>query len=116
VIPIDGANEVGVTFRPRITFSEPVNPATLTGGNFYASAAGKRLEATIVLANDGSFAWLFFRQAMPGGSRVRVTVDGSSILAANGGALLDTDGDGVPGGVGQIEFTTVSRQPLHGTS
>ena len=68
--PLDGTAEVGVTFRPQLFFSKPVNPATLSPDNFFAEGAGVRLEANIVPANDGSFAWLFFKQAMPGSARV----------------------------------------------
>ena len=70
--PLDGASEVGVTFRPQVFFSEPVNPTTLTSDNFFATAAGMPVGANIVPANDGTFAWLFFKQALPGGTRVRV--------------------------------------------
>ena len=114
--PLDGATEVGVTFRPQISFSQPVNPATLGTNNFYASFGGQTLPATIVPANDGSFAWLFFKQPMPGGARMRITVDGSSITAAQGGSALDATGAGTPGGVLTYGFTTVSLAPLAGTS
>src|SRR5262245_10277398 len=114
--PLDGATEVGVTYRPQIFFSQPINPATLRTNNFYASFGGQPLLANIVPANDGSFAWLFFKQPMPSGARVRVTVDGSSIIAAQSGARLDADADGVPGGALEFEFTTVSLAPLVGTS
>ncbi len=116
IVPADGSTEVGVTFRPKITFSEPVNPTTLSSANFHAEAAGQLLGANIVPANDGSFAWLFFEEPMPGGTRVRTTVDGSSILSAKDGTALDADGDGTSGGVGKFEFTTVSRVALPGTS
>ena len=76
VTPSDGATAVGVTVHPRIVFSHPVNQATLTTNNFYASFGSQVLPANIVPAQDGSFAWLFFQQPMPGGARVRVTVDG----------------------------------------
>lgn len=104
--PLDGATEVGVTFRPQVFFSEPVNPTTLTSGNFFGSAAGTPVEANIVPANDGTFAWLFFKQALPGGTRVRLTVDGSTITAARGGARLDADGNGQAGSIGTFAFTT----------
>jgi hypothetical protein len=114
-VPADGANEVGVTYRPKITFSEPVNPISLVSETFAAMAAGAPLEANIVPANDGSFAWLFFKQPMPGSTVVRVTVDGSGIFSQTG-ELLDADGDGSPGGLRTFEFTTVSREVLPGTS
>jgi hypothetical protein len=114
--PSDGATEVGVTFRPKVSFSEPVNPASLTTNSFYASAAGRLLNAAIVPANDGTFAWLFLQQPMPGGTEVRVTLDGSRIFSAKDGVMLDPDGDGAAGGVADFAFTTVSVQALAGTS
>src|SRR5262249_6003420 len=71
--PQDGATDVGVTVRPQIRFSEPVNPQSLDSSSFYASFSGQVLPATIVPANDGSFAWLFFQEPMPDGARIQVT-------------------------------------------
>ncbi len=113
--PLDGATEVGVTVRPQVFFSEPVDATTLSADNFFAEAAGVDLGASIVPANDGSFAWLFFKQSMPGDTRVRVSIDGAGIRSRTGESL-DPDGDGVPGGVGEFEFTTVSTQGMPGTS
>ncbi len=115
-VPSAGATEVGVTFRPRIDFTRPVEASTLNSLDFFASdAAGNRLPATIVPATGGAFAWLFFRNPLPGASQVTVTVDGAGILAADG-AVLDADGDGTPGGPFQFSFTTVSRTDLPNTS
>jgi len=114
--PLDGAVEVGVTYRPQIFFSQPVDPASLNTNNLFASAAGVLLDANIVPANDGSFAWLFFKQAAPGSTRVLVTVDGSTIKSADGKTLLDPAGSGQPGGMLHFEFTTVSQAALPGTS
>jgi hypothetical protein len=113
--PLDGAKEVGSTYRPQVFFSRPVDPASLTAQSFFATAGSTRLAANIVPANDGSFAWLFFQEPMPGATRIRVTLDGASIRSASG-ALLDADGDGQPGGVRVVEFTTVSLVPVLGTS
>src|SRR5262249_37371710 len=58
--PTDGASDVGVTFRPKVVFSRPVDPASLTSGDFFLSGpTGDKLPAAIVPAADGSFAWLF---------------------------------------------------------
>ncbi len=117
LLPVSGAFDVGSTFRPQVFFSRPVNPQTLTSSNFYASGPnGQKLDATIVPAEDGSFAWLFLDQPMPGRSRITVTVSGSTILAAGDGVALDGDRDGVPGGTMSYSFSTVSLTPLIGTS
>ena len=60
-VPLDGAIEVGSTFKPKIVLSRPVDPATLTAANFYATAtAGDKVPAKIVPCTDATFAWLFF--------------------------------------------------------
>jgi hypothetical protein len=115
--PTNAASDVGSTFRPQVFFSRPVATATLNSNNFYATdTTGRKLPARIVPAGDGSFAWLFFETAMPGSSTITVHVDGSTILAADGGDLLDANGDGAPGGQFQYRFSTVSLAPLAGTT
>ena len=114
--PLDGAVDVGSTFRPQVFFSEAVDPTTLSGTNFFASFAGQKLDARIVPANDGSFAWLFLSAPMPGGAEIQITIDGSAIRAAGGGPALDAAGHGTPGSALQFNFTTVSLAPLAGTA
>jgi hypothetical protein len=112
--PENGADEAGVTVRPQVRFSKPVNPATLNTNNFSATALGQRLPATIVPGGNGLFAWLIFQQPMPSSTMITLTVDGASIQSADGEAL-DADGDGVAGGVLQVRFSTVSLTPVPGT-
>ena len=88
--PTAGASEVGVTVRPQVFFSKPVDPSTLNANNFFAKGPdGQKLPATIVPANDATYAWLFFTNPMPGASQVQVTVDGATIRLAGGADLLD---------------------------
>jgi hypothetical protein len=114
--PLDGAVDVGCTYRPQVFFSKPVNPATLSRTNFFASFGGQKLDAMIVAANDGSFAWLFLSSPMPGEAQIQVTVDGSTIGPAGGGKPLDAAGNGTPGSVLHFQFTTVSLAPLSATA
>ncbi len=124
VTPQNGSDEVGVTFRPQVFFTRSVDPSTLNANNFFATdTAGEKLAATIVPANDGSFAWLFFASPMPGASTITIHVDGSSIFAEEDAGeppalrmKLDADGDGEAGGMLEYQFTTVSLAPLPGTS
>src|SRR5690606_35353514 len=102
----DGTTNVGSTQRPEVRFSRAVKPESLTSESFYATAAdGTRLGATIVPAQDGSYAWLFLDAPMPGGAQITVHVDGARIRAAADGAFLDADGDGVAGGERTARFT-----------
>src|SRR4029077_8046175 len=106
VTPANGDNQVGVTFRPKVVFSRPINPATLNSNDFFATdSSGTKLPAPIVPAQDDTFAWLFFTNAMPGASAITLTVDGSGIKAADG-ALLDATGNGAPGSKFTSTFST----------
>ncbi len=115
--PTDGSQDVGSTFKPQVFFSRPVDPLSLNGNNFYATdISGVKIPAKIVPSRDGSFAWLFFTNPMPGASTITVHIDGKTILAATGGQPLDADGNGAAGGAMTYQFTTVSLTPLLGTT
>ena len=115
--PLNGAVDVGTTYRPQVFFSRPVVPSSLTSANFYATGpSGVKLPAKIVPSGDGSFAWLFFTQPMPSSSRITVHLDGSTILASGDAAMLDVDNNGTAGGQLSFNFSTVSLTPLIGTS
>ncbi len=115
--PTAGASEVGVTVRPQVFFSKTVDPATLNANNFFAKGPdGQKLPATIVPANDATFAWLFFAAPMAGASQEQVTVDGATIRLAGGADLLDAANNGTPGSKLTFDFSTVSLAPLANTT
>jgi hypothetical protein len=114
--PSDGSIDVGVTQRPRIVFSRPIDPATLTPSDFYLTdTTGAALPTTIIAAGDGSGAWLYPTTALPGGSMITLHVVGASIKARDGTAL-DAAGSGTPGTSLQASFTTVSTAALPATT
>ena len=117
VTPDDGAQDVGVTFRPQVVFSRPVDTSTLTSSSFFATGpGGAAFPATIVPAADGTSAWLFFagRSARRRGDHAAPRRLAHPRPAD--GQLLDGDEDGTPGGMLTATFTTVSLAPLLGTS
>ena len=117
VTPTGGAGDVGVTYRPQILFSRAVDPATLTNNSFYATGPdGLKIQATIVPAQDGSFAWLFFANPLPGGSTITLHVNGELIRSLGDQIKLDADGNGAAGGTFTSSFTTVSRTSIPGTT
>ena len=59
-------------------------------------------------STDGTFAWLFFTNAMPGASTITLTSNGSTIKAADG-SLLDAAGNGTAGSKLTSTFTTVNQ-------
>jgi hypothetical protein len=114
--PADGSTDVGVTQRPRIVFSRPIDPATLTPSDFsLTDTTGATLPTTIIAASDGSGAWLFPTATLPGASLITLHVLGASIKARDG-TELDADGSGTPGSTLQVSFTTVSTAELPSTT
>jgi hypothetical protein len=114
--PANGSADVGSTQRPKVTFSRPVPASSLSAANFYATdTTGTKLPASIVVSDDGLGASLFFLSPMPGASTITVTVDGSSIRAADD-TYLDAAGTGTPGSVLTFSFTSVSLASLPGTT
>ncbi|MEQ1844318.1 MAG: Ig-like domain-containing protein, partial [Nitrospira sp.] len=115
--PTTSSSDVGSTFRPQVFFSRSINPTTLNANNFYATdSTGTKLAATIVPSQDGTFAWLFFTNPMPGGETITLHVDGTTILGATDGQALDADGNGTSGGIFTSTFSTVSLMPIPGTT
>ncbi|MFZ4431140.1 MAG: Ig-like domain-containing protein, partial [Phycisphaerales bacterium] len=116
ITPGDGELDIGVTQRPRIDFSRPVDPASLTGANLFLSFSGQSVPARIVPSADGTFAWLFPTAPMPGASLITLTIKGGDTrtpgIRTASGQLLDADGDGGGGGTRIVTFTTVSTAPI----
>ncbi|MEJ0018377.1 MAG: Ig-like domain-containing protein [Acetobacteraceae bacterium] len=114
--PSAAATDIGSTFRPRISFSRAVNPDTLTATSFFATGPdGSVLSTTIVPAQDGSYAWMFFNDPMPSGAQITIHVLGSIVRAAADGAFLDGNQDGAAGGDLTYSFVTVSLTSVTGT-
>jgi hypothetical protein len=114
--PANGSTDEGVTIRPSVVFTRPINTTTLTTDNFYATATtGAKVPATVVPSSDGTYAWLFFTNPLPGGSTITLTINGSTIKAADG-SLLDAAGTGVAGSKLTTTFTTVSTVSVAGTT
>src|SRR5262249_42598880 len=70
---------------------------------------------TVVPANDGTYAWLYFTNSLPGAATITLTVDGSAIKAADG-SLLDAAGSDTPGSKLTSTFSTVNQTTVGGTT
>jgi hypothetical protein len=113
--PLDGASEVGASFRPKIIFSRPIDKSSLNDSNFFATdTTGAKLPATIVPADDGMFAWLFLQNLAPGASTITVNVNGLAIHAADG-SVLDAANSGTPGSALRFQYSTVAVVGVPGT-
>lgn len=116
VTPGAGEASVALTFRPLIEFSTAVDITTLNPANIFAlDSAGEALAVTIRPLDDGTGAWVFFDEPLPGSSVVQLVVDGDAITTSDGRAL-DGDGDGVAGGDLVQAFTTLSNTSVEGTT
>ncbi|TAY63473.1 Ig-like domain-containing protein, partial [Rhizobium ruizarguesonis] len=114
--PMDAAGDIGVTFRPKVTFSRPVDLSTLTSNSLFATdTTGAKIPATIVPFADATGAWLFFNNPLPGASTITLHLDGNAIKGQDG-SLLDADGNGAPGGEFAGSFTTVNTAFVPGTT
>ncbi|MEM7212559.1 MAG: Ig-like domain-containing protein, partial [Pseudomonadota bacterium] len=114
--PNDRESEVGATIHPFVQFNREVDLATLNSDSFFAvTATGAKIAATITPLNDGTGAWMFFENPLPGSTAIELIVDGDLILAADG-ASLDGDADGTPGGALVQRFTTVALEGLETTT
>ena len=86
-------------------------PARFPGAEPWNQAARHYLGSIrLALLAEMTFAWLFFTNPMPGGSTITVTVDGSTIRAADG-SLLDATGSGTPGS--KLAFRVDDCLPVH---
>ena len=114
--PVAAETDVAVTREIIVFFSEPVNPATIGAGGFFASFGGQVIPARLHVSNDGRKATLFYTpQMLPAAGRVHVTFDGNAAVGMDGQSI-DADADGLPGGVLQWHFDTLSLTSIAGTT
>lgn len=110
--PAAGESEVAVTRETVLRFSRPLAAGTtLSTAQLYASFGQRRLLTRVELAANRRSASLFYLEPIPASARIRVSLDGNAVVDESGKAV-DADGDGEPGGLGQIEFDTVSVTPV----
>ncbi|MGA5703507.1 Ig-like domain-containing protein [Peterkaempfera bronchialis] len=109
-VPADGAQDVALTSAVRVGFSEPVDPATVTGANVaLRSAAGTSVPATVTLDSAANAAVLTPSQQLAANTAYTLTVQqikdtAGNVLAApyrstftTGGVPLQTLGNTQPG-------------------
>lgn len=113
--PAPGETGVATTRETIFRFAAPVTVTAPLGTSVMHAALGeRRLLTRAELASDGLALTVFYLENLPGSSRVRVTIEGD-LLADGLGRAVDADGDGLPGGRGQIEFTTAPNGGVPGT-
>lgn len=116
--PTNGEDGVAVTRETIIRFDSQVQASTLTSASIYAQFSGVTLPTTVHVSPGAALvsqATLFYAMPLPGSSVINVFVDGDLILDSLGRAV-DADEDGVEGGLGSFQFSTLSLTLLQGTA
>ncbi|MBN9680943.1 MULTISPECIES: Ig-like domain-containing protein [unclassified Corallococcus] len=83
-VPVNGAPEVSVLAPIEATFSEPLDPTTANGQSIQLMTETGRLEATVILSEDGTTLTLRPASPLPVNQQVRVVMAGTVVdLAGN---------------------------------
>jgi hypothetical protein len=114
--PSTGAEGVAVSRETVISFTTPLaESTTLDNETVYAEFAGQKLASVLLLSSDRKSISLFYNGYLPGGSVIRVMVNGDK-LTDIAGRKVDADGNGSPGGIGTVEFTTLAIGTIPNTA
>jgi hypothetical protein len=112
--PLNGEGMVSLTRDGVVRFGTKVKPETVTNEAFYLIANGQRLAGQVKVSSTNEFATFLTNEILPASTEVRMVVDGSKILSQNGVAI-DANGDGLVGGIGTADFTTLPIVRIAGT-
>ncbi len=116
ISPAEGEIGVAVTRETIFRFDGPLaSDVTFAASSLFAEFGGRRLLSRNELSGDRKTATLFYLENLPASARVHVTLDGTNLRDATG-TPLDADNDGLPGGIGVIEFETAGTSALPGTA
>ncbi len=114
--PAQGEERVAVTRETIVRFSRALAPdVVLTPTQFNAAFGGRRLLGRVQLSADRRSATLFYLEPIPGGARIRVTLEGAGLRDVQG-REVDVDGDGLAGGTLQLDYGTLGLTVLEGTA
>jgi len=114
--PSDGTGGVAVTRETIIYLSNPLSVGISDIADaVYAAFGEERLIARIEVGVDRKSITLFYDENLPGGVRINLTLNGD-LLKDDKDRMLDADGNGEPGGIGQFSFTTLSLATIPNTA
>lgn len=114
--PLHGEGGVAVTRETILRFSDRLGETSMIGQeSVFAEFGGNRLPARIHVGPDRRTVTLFYASPLPAKARIRVSVAGD-LLVDELGRAVDGDGDGEPGGIGEVEFDTLSLTVIEGTA
>jgi hypothetical protein len=114
ISPASGEEKVNLNRDTIVNFGKKVDPATVTGDNFYLIANGQRVAGKIKVSSTEEFATFIYDASLPSSTEIRVTVNGDKIIGRDGLAI-DGNGDGTPGGMATGDFSTLPITQIPGT-
>ena len=109
--PSHGESGIAVTREMIVRLSQPLSSnVVLTVQKFHADFGARRFLSRVEVSNDRRTLTLFYLENLSGSTRVKVTLEGNTLLDF-AGRPIDADGDGQPGGTAFIEFETLGLTP-----
>lgn len=114
--PSAGEGNVSLTRETIFRFTQPLSSTNVINTNtLYATFGGRRILSRVELANDKRGLTLFYLEPLPSSARIHVTLNAPSLTGLLG-TQLDGNGDGLPGGMGTLDFDTASITPIPNTA
>lgn len=113
--PIQGEQAVALTRETILEFDRPIQVPKSLGAAIRVQSGGHDLPARIEPSPDGRGLTLFYAEPLPAASLVQVLVSGDDLLDA-GQVPIDANGDGAPGGLAVVGFSTITVTPIEGTA
>lgn len=114
ISPTSGEAMVNVTRNAVVRFDREMDPATIDSDSFYIKKNQEKILGSVEVSSTGMFATFFPSDPLPVSTQYQVVVDGSKVMDMDG-ISLDADGDGLPGGIRQSLFRTLSETRIPGT-
>lgn len=116
VVPDSGTEDVSLTQNIEIRLAEQVDPATVTSDSIKVITLGEEATGRISVNTAGDTIYFVGDQPWAASAEVRVQINGDLIETTTDGQKLDADQDGIAGGTGNFDFTTVSVSRIEGTN
>ena len=115
VSPFSGEEMVSLTRDIVVRFSDEIDADSLGAGAISLIANGIELPGTVRVSSTNRFATFFSSSPLPPSTEVRILIDGDQIVT-RGGQPIDANGDGIPGGIGTVDFRTLPLTRIEGTN
>ena len=115
ITPDNGEELVNVTRNAVVYFDQALDPSTITTESFYMQLSQTPIAGQVEVSSTNKFATFFPDEALPSSTQLQVIVDGDLIKDMDGNPI-DADGNGVPGGMSETVFRTLSLNRIANTN